>query len=140
MSADIYRSVFDILQTQNRQRPDAIAIEDSSDIAISYAQLFDKVQGLIKALLACGIERGSRVAIVLPNGPDLAVSLLGATCVATSVPLNPAYRKEEYSAYFSEIGVDFLLTRRRFHSEARAVAEERGIPVVELSDDGRLGL
>ncbi|HSM40898.1 MAG TPA: non-ribosomal peptide synthetase, partial [Afifellaceae bacterium] len=136
----VYDDIFRIVDEQARLRPDALAIEDKADAAITYAKLLSKVCGLVKAFRACGIARTSRVAIVLPNGAELAVALLGVTSTAASVPFNPAYRREEYESYFSEIGVDYLLTRRNFETEARTVARERNIPVIELSDDSAMQL
>ena len=140
MDTIIYDSVFDLLATQLERRPDAVAIEDRKSFSITYSELHERVLDVVKALRACGVGRGGRVAIVLPNGPELAISMLGVTCFAAAVPLNPVYRKEEYRAYFDEIGVDFLLTRSRFQTEARAVARERGLPVIELSDDGKMSV
>ncbi len=40
--------------------------------------------------------RGDRVAIVLPNGPEMATAFVTIAQAATTAPLNPAYAKEEY--------------------------------------------
>ena len=45
------------------------------------------------ALNAIGIGRGDRVAIVLPNGPEMAASFVAIACGATTAPLNPAYKR-----------------------------------------------
>ena len=42
-----------------------------------------------------GIARRDRVAVVLPNGPDMAVAFLAATVWAVCVPINPTYGTEE---------------------------------------------
>jgi acyl-CoA synthetase (AMP-forming)/AMP-acid ligase II/acyl carrier protein len=140
MSARVFENVYEILSVQAQERPDAVALEDARDLRVSYGQLFAKVGALIDVLHGLGVGRGARVAIVLPNGVEMAITLLGVTCVATAVPLNPVYRREEYRAYFDEIRVGFLLTRKGFQSEARAVASEKGVPILELSSDGKLEL
>jgi acyl-CoA synthetase (AMP-forming)/AMP-acid ligase II len=46
-------------------------------------------------LRALGIGRRDRVAVVLPNGPEMAVAVLTVVAVAAGVPMNPAYTTEE---------------------------------------------
>ncbi len=140
MSSRVYENVFEILSVHAAERPDAIALEDPHDLRLTHSQLLEHVRHLIVSLHASGVGRSSRVAIVLPNGVEMAVTLLGVTCVATAVPLNPIYRRDEFRSYFDEIKVDVLLTRRGFESEARAVAAEKGIPILELSSDGAMQL
>lgn len=129
-------TIFGILESQYRQRSESIAISNGDGTAISYSDLFTRVRALITSFRACGVERNSRVAIVLPNGTEMAVSLLAVSSMAASVPLNPAYRKDEFRAYFDEMNIAALLTIRGFPSEAREVADETGLKVIELSDDG----
>ncbi|MDA8048445.1 MAG: acyl--CoA ligase [Rhodospirillales bacterium] len=86
-------------------------------------------------LAAVGIGRGDRLAIVLPNGPEMAaafVSVAAATCAA---PLNPAYRDEEFSFYLSDLKPKALLIQTGLGSPARAVAARLGIPLIELSPE-----
>ena len=41
-----------------------------------------------RALRGCGITRADRVALVLPDGPELATAFLAVTSVAIAAPLN----------------------------------------------------
>ena len=41
-----------------------------------------------------GIGAGDRVAIVLPNGPEMATAFVTIAQAAVTAPLNPAYRTE----------------------------------------------
>jgi oxalate---CoA ligase len=134
----LHETIFDLLASQAERRPDAVAIEISGATSLTYGELFLRTKELIQALNSCGVARGSRGAIVLPNGAELAASMLAVSSIATSVPLNPAYRRDEFRAYFDEIRVSHLLTLRNFPSEARTVANERKLPVIELSNDGSM--
>jgi acyl-CoA synthetase (AMP-forming)/AMP-acid ligase II/acyl carrier protein len=89
-------------------------------------------------LNARGIVHDSRVAIVLPNGLDMAMALLGTSCAAIAVPFNPAYKAPEYESYFRETRASHLLVRKGVPSPARSVAEMLGMQVLELADDCRL--
>ena len=57
--------------------------------ALTYAGLRAEIGRLAVRLRAAGVSRGDRVAIVLPNGPEMAVAFLAVASCATAVPLNP---------------------------------------------------
>ena len=51
------------------------------------------------SLRKAGIGASDRVAIVLPNGPEMAAAFVTIAQSATTAPLNPAYREEEFEFY-----------------------------------------
>ena len=55
------------------------------------------------ALRGMGVTASDRVAFVLPNGPELAPAFITIAQAATTAPLNPAYREEEYEFYLSDL-------------------------------------
>jgi acyl-CoA synthetase (AMP-forming)/AMP-acid ligase II len=83
-------------------------------------------------LNAVGIGRGDRIAIVLPNGPEMATAFLAAASTGTAAPLNPAYRADEYRFYLTDLNATALIVQRGVDTEARAVAAELGVPVIDL--------
>jgi acyl-CoA synthetase (AMP-forming)/AMP-acid ligase II len=84
------------------------------------------------ALNAMGIGRHDRVAMVLPNGPEMASAFLAVAAGATTAPLNAAYRADEFDFYLSDLNAKALLIERGMDSPARAIAAARNIPVIEL--------
>ena len=86
----------------------------------------------VAALRAYGIRRDDRVAVVLPNGPEMATAFLGVASAATCAPLNPGYRAEEYDFYLDDLAARALIVQRGVASVARDGAMARGIRVVEL--------
>ncbi|MEX2642330.1 MAG: acyl--CoA ligase [Acetobacterales bacterium] len=86
----------------------------------------------VAALNARGIGRNDRVAIVLPNGPEMASAFLAIGCGATTAPLNPDYRAEEYEFYLSDLDAKALVVRQGSDSPAVAVARKLKVPVMEL--------
>ena len=64
---------------------------------LSYGGLRDLSNQVAQRLSNFGIGRGDRVAIVLPNGPEMATAFFTVAQVATTAPLNPAYREDEYA-------------------------------------------
>ncbi len=99
--------------------------------------------GALRALVArtvadlnrAGIGRGDRVAIVLPNGPEMAACFVAVAAGATTAPLNPAYKTDEFEFYLSDLNAKALVIRQGMESPSRAVAARRGIPIVELVPD-----
>ncbi len=88
-----------------------------------------------------GIGRGDRVAMVLPNGPEMAAAFLAAGSGVSAAPLNPAYRAEEFEFYLSDLRASALFVLAGDDTPARAVAETLGVPLIELHvpDGARAG-
>ena len=86
----------------------------------------------VGTLNGLGIGRGGRVAIVLPNGPEMAAAFLAIGAGAATAPLNPAYREDEFDFYLSDLEPRALVLAAGMESPARAVASRRGIPIIEL--------
>jgi len=114
----------------------ATAVIEPAGPAISYAQLRDQVAHLAGQLNALGIGRNDRVAIVLPNGPEAALSFLAVAACATAAPLNQAYREEEFRFYMDDLKAKALITLPDDVPAAHAAA---GDEVLRLALDGRLG-
>jgi acyl-CoA synthetase (AMP-forming)/AMP-acid ligase II len=89
----------------------------------------------IEALNGVGIGRDDRVAIVLPNGPEMAASFVSIACAATAAPLNPSYRADEFEFYLSDLKPKALIVKAGDETPARAVAAKLGVPVIELMPD-----
>jgi len=109
---------------------------------LTYGRLYQHVDNIGRKLRATGIGRRDRVAVVLPNGPEMAVAVLAVAANAACAPMNPAYRSEELDRYFADLRPRALITQAGMDSPARRVALARGIRVIELSStvDGEAGL
>ncbi len=92
-------------------------------------KLVDEVGGTLSEL---GIGRQSRVAIVLPNGPEMAACFTAVACHATAAPLNPACRQEEFEFYLSDLGARALIVAGEGRARARPAATRLGLQVIEL--------
>ena len=71
--------------------------------AMTFDGLRGQIDSTIAALNAMGVGRGDRVAIVLPNGPEMASAFIAVAAGATTAPLNPAYRAEEFRFYLDDL-------------------------------------
>lgn len=102
---------------------------------LSYGELRALAGTTIQALNGMGIGRGDRVAIVLPNGPEMASAFVTIACAATTAPLNPGYRADEFSFYLTDLKARALVILDGMESPARSVAADLGIPVMSLISD-----
>ncbi|WP_428487403.1 acyl--CoA ligase [Rhodopila sp.] len=102
---------------------------------LSHGELRGLAGRTVADLNAMGIGRGDRVALVLPNGPEAASSFLAIACGATTAPLNPGYKADEFAFYLGDLGASALVIQAGMDSPARQVAATQGIPVVDLLPD-----
>src|SRR5512142_311955 len=109
------------------------------DAPIRYRALRDLTRRTVERLNSFGIGRNDRVAIVLPNGPEMASAFVSVAAGATTAPLNPAYRAEEFEFYLPDLRAKALVVASGADSPARAVAQKLGVPVVELHADRSQG-
>jgi oxalate---CoA ligase len=125
--------IHDLIEVQGQQAPDAIAIVAPGRIPLTYRGLHRQTSSVAKQLQAMGVGRKDRVAIALPNGPEMAVAFLAVAARATAAPLNPAYRESEFEFYLSDLSTRTLIVQAGIDSPATAVAQRLRIPVIELS-------
>ena len=100
---------------------------------LSHQQLFEQVAATVTALNGLGVGRNERVAIVLPQGPELATTFLAVAAGATAAPLNPAYVEKEFRFYLEDLQARALILPPGSDSPARAAADALGVPVIELA-------
>ena len=129
------RTIRDLIETHARNIPGATSIYAPGRVDLTYAGLLAHVDETVRGLRAFGLRRHDRVAIVLPNGPEAATAFLSVACVATSAPLNPTYRAEEYDFYLGDLDAKAVVVAEGSDSPSREVAARRGIPVIELAAD-----
>ncbi|WP_170765822.1 acyl--CoA ligase [Ruegeria lacuscaerulensis] len=88
-----------------------------------------------KDLHQIGVGRGDRVAIVLPNGPEMATAFISVAQVATTAPLNPAYTYEEYLFYLKDLKAKALLVNENEDGPAVQAAQDLGIAILRASHE-----
>jgi acetoacetyl-CoA synthetase len=68
-----------------RYRDDRVALvfkgEDQEPVRLTYAQLYDEVARVAKALRAMGVSAGDRVVGFMPNMPQTTIAMLAATSI-----------------------------------------------------------
>ena len=114
---------------------EASAILAAGRPALTYAGLRKLAATTVGSLNALGLGRNDRVAIVLPNGPEMATAFLAIGAGATTAPLNPAYKVDEFDFYLKDLSAKALVVDARGHSAAEQAAKQLGVPTLRLVTD-----
>jgi acyl-CoA synthetase (AMP-forming)/AMP-acid ligase II len=93
-----------------------------------------------ESLARGGIGPGDRVAIVLPNGPEMATAFLTVAASCCAAPLNPGYKADEFEFYLSDLQPAAILLVAGADGPAGDVANRLGLPIIWLhAEDGAAG-
>jgi acyl-CoA synthetase (AMP-forming)/AMP-acid ligase II/thioesterase domain-containing protein/acyl carrier protein len=125
-------TIYQVVKQAAKKSPDAAALMAPERQPLSFAGLCALIESVEQDLNRLGIGRQDRVAVVLANGPELAVSFLAVSAAATCAPLNPAYRENEFAFYLEDLSARALIVEQGVDSPARAAAAQLHIPVLEL--------
>src|SRR5690242_17953729 len=112
--------------------PGSVAITATGRKPLTYRRLLTQIEDIVKTLNEAGIGRNDRVAIVVPEGPEMAVAFIAIASGATCAPLNPAYRLNEFEFYLSDLHASALIIASGESSPAIEAAQKLGIAVIEL--------
>jgi acyl-CoA synthetase (AMP-forming)/AMP-acid ligase II len=113
-------------------RVEGVSVAAPGRGALSYGGLHTLAQDTVASLNSRGIGRNDRVAIVLPNGPEMATAFIAVASGAATAPLNPAYRRPEFRFYLEDLHARALLVEEGSTSDAVSVARELGVEVLEM--------
>ena len=116
-------------------RDPAIVTPDGA--VLTHGELRAEVDRLAGRLRALGLQADDRIAIVVPNGPEMAIAFLAAACAGCAAPLNPKYRTEELRFYLDDLGAKALITRPdESGSDARDAARTADAGVLPVALTG----
>ena len=117
----------------NSGKGDDIALAAPGREGLTYDGLRAQVAGTVARLNELGVGRNDRVAIVLPNGPEMASAFLAIGAGATTAPLNPSYRGEEFTFYLEDLKPGLLVVDEASDSPVIGCARGLGVKVAYLS-------
>lgn len=99
---------------------------------LTYGGLRALAADVAAQLHSFGIGTGDRVAIVLPNGPEMATAFFTIAQAAVTAPLNPAYQQDEYAFYLEDLKAKALVVLAGYDGPALAAAKACGMTVLRL--------
>src|SRR3954447_10131161 len=103
------RCFLDRLRRGAEDDPSHAAILAPGRTPLTYAALVGIIDDVARSLNAAGCGVGDRVAVVLPNGPEMATAFLGVSAAACCAPLNPGYRSAEFDEALADLEARAIL-------------------------------
>ena len=129
---DTCNCIRSMIEGRARENPGAMAIVAPGRPFLPYFRLLSLVEDIARQLIELGLGRNDRIALVLPNGPEMAAAFLAVASCATCAPLNPTYRENEFDFYLSDLNTKALIVLEGMDTPAIPIAQRRGIPILEL--------
>ena len=120
-------------------RGDGVALLAPHAEPLTFAGIRGLAGETIASLNKVGIGRNDRIAIVLPNGPEMAAAFISIASGATAAPLNPAYQTGEFEFYMRDLGAKALVVENGSGAAAIDAAKKLGIAVLTLTPDPKRG-
>ena len=130
-----------LLRDQAASIGDRTAIESETGEAFTYGDLYAKASNIGASLAAADIpttRKRPRIGIVLPNGADIAIALLGVTFAGEAAPFFTGSTPTELDQYFQRAGIDAVLVRMDENGPVIGIAKNRGLPIFRLSSGHRI--
>jgi acyl-CoA synthetase len=124
-------SVADYVRRWRSRTPDAVAF-GTEDTAMSWAQYDTLSDRLADVLVECGLTRGSRVAVLLADGPEVHATWLGAEKAGlVTVGIGARAGDREIAHLVAKSGAHAVITgpglRRGSAGDVAAALAERGL-------------
>ncbi len=115
------KTLLDILNETASQRPTHPALYFKGSM-ISVAQLEQWSNDFANALIKMGVKKMDRVALVLPNTPQLVLTMFGTwKAGGIAVPMNPLYTERELEFAFQECSAETVVVMTRYYNKVKAV-------------------
>ncbi|RME85969.1 MAG: hypothetical protein D6775_01380 [Caldilineae bacterium] len=103
------KTLLDVVSETARERPNHPALLFKG-AQVSYTQLERESDALAAALVAQGVAKGDRVALLLPNCPQAVIAQFGVWKAGAIVaPLNPLYTERELEHALNECGAETVV-------------------------------
>ena len=102
-------SLAQLIRVNAQRDPNTACIVSPAGDVLTWQQLVIQLERTHATLGAFGFGANDRIAIVLPNGPALAVAFLTVGACAACAPLNPVYGVDEFAFYLSDLRAQALI-------------------------------
>jgi amino acid adenylation domain-containing protein/thioester reductase-like protein len=123
------------LEAQAARKPDAKALV-ACDGTYTYAQLNAEMNRVAHALVARGVKRGDRVAMLLPRTSRLVIAMFGIMKAgAAYIPCDPHYPVDRIKLILEDSGAACIVTDAANLAALKAEAGGAGLDVLEKALD-----
>ena len=115
------QTLIDVVSESAKGRPNHPALLFQGN-AVSYRELDRLSNAFANALIELGVKKGDRVALILPNTPQIIISLLGTwKAGGILVSLNPLYTERELEHALTESGSETVVVLTPFYNKVKAI-------------------
>ncbi|UCE83075.1 MAG: AMP-binding protein, partial [Deltaproteobacteria bacterium] len=122
-------TLIDVVAENARRRPNHPALLFKGN-QLTYAELEKLSNGFASSLAALGVEKGDRVAILLPNCPQFLVAQFGAWKAGAIVaPLNPLYTERELEHALRDCGAKIGVVLTSFYEKVSSLRSRVGLQI-----------
>ena len=121
------KTLLDIVRETAGQRPNHPALLFKGG-QLSYRQLEKLSDAFAFSLVARGVEKGDRVALLLANCPQFIITQIGAWkagCIA--VPINPLYSERELEHALNECGAEIAVVMTSSYDKVKKIQQNTDI-------------
>lgn len=117
----LQQTLIDVIRDTAKQRPDHTALFFKGT-EISYGKLDQLSDQFANALLAMGVKKGDRIALVMPNIPQFVIAEFGAwKAGAVAACINPLYTEYEMEHALNECGAETAVVMTVFYNKVKNV-------------------
>jgi long-chain acyl-CoA synthetase len=115
------KTLLDVVSETARERPNHPAFLFKG-AQVSYTQLERESDAFAAAVAEMGVQKGDRVALLLPNCPQAIIAQFGAWKAGAIVaPLNPLYTERELEHALNECGAETAVALSPFYAKLKAL-------------------
>lgn len=115
------QTLIDVMRDTVAQRPNHIALYFKG-ATISYSKLDQLSDQFANGLIAMGVKKGDRVALVMPNIPQFIVAEFGVwKAGAVAACINPLYTEYELEHALNECGAETAVVMTTYYSKVKNV-------------------
>ena len=100
---------------------------------LTYGELRQQTAATVAALRHANVGRRDRVAVVLPNGPEMAAASFAIASGAVCAPLNPGYGEDELRFFLTDLQPAALVLPVDDRGPARAVAAALSVRCLDVT-------
>lgn len=120
-------TLLDHVRETTEQRPDHTALIFKGE-RISFGELMWRSDALAHALIAAGVKKGDRVAIIMPNTPQYVIAefaIWKAGGIVASI--NPLYTGPELEHALKECGAEVAIVMTLFYEKVKAAQKKTSL-------------
>jgi long-chain acyl-CoA synthetase len=115
------QTLLDVVSDTVRQRPNHTALIFKGK-RLSYSEVEKLSDAFANALVALGVKKGDRFALLLPNSPQSIITQLGAwKAGGIATPINPLYTEHELERLLLECGAETVVVLTRFYKKVKSL-------------------